>query len=72
MRPATYIKRELPEIRTIQPEGTYLLWLDCRRLGMNDKLLQQFLVNEAKVGLSTSISFGTGGEGFMRLIYSKK
>ncbi|WP_366910487.1 PatB family C-S lyase [Methylotenera sp.] len=64
---AVYIKRELPEIRIIQPEGTYLLWLDCRGLGMNDKRLQQFLVNEAKVGLSTGISFGTGGEGFMRM-----
>lgn len=63
----TYIKRELPEIRLIQPEGTYLLWLDCRGLGMNDKRLQQFLINEAKVGLSTGISFGAGGEGFMRM-----
>jgi cystathionine beta-lyase len=64
---AAYIERELPEIRMIQPEGTYLLWLDCRGLGMDDKRLHKFLINEAKLGLSTGISFGAGGAGFMRM-----
>ncbi len=63
----SYIRNELPEIGIIQPEGTYLIWLDCRGLGMCDLQLQQFLVNEAKVGLSAGISFGAGGEGFMRM-----
>ncbi len=51
----------------IEPEGTYLLWLDCRSLGMNDKQLKDFFVREAGVGLSPGSVFGEGGSGFMRM-----
>jgi cysteine-S-conjugate beta-lyase len=64
---ASYIERELPEIRMVNPEGTYLLWLDCRKLGMDDKELQQFFVHHAKVGMSPGVSFGVGGNGCMRM-----
>ena len=57
----------LPEIRLIEPEGTYLLWMDCRSLGMNDEELKHFFVQEASVGLSPGTVFGTGGSGFMRM-----
>jgi cystathionine beta-lyase len=62
-----YLKKNLPAIRLIQPQGTYLLWLDCRGLGMTDSKLEAFFVQEAKVGLNTGKSFGDGGSGFMRL-----
>lgn len=62
-----YLKKNLPSIRLIQPQGTYLLWLDCRELDMTDSQLEAFFVQEAKVGLNTGKSFGKGGSGFMRL-----
>ena len=62
-----YLKHHLPNIRLIQPQGTYLLWLDCRSLEMTDAQLEAFFVQEAKVGLNSGKSFGYGGSGFMRL-----
>lgn len=64
---AAYLARELPQIRLIQPEGSYLLWLDCRNLGMSDAQLNKFMIEQAKVGLSPGTAFGAGGQGFMRL-----
>lgn len=51
----------------IEPEGTYLVWLDFRALGLDGKALQTFLVHEAGVGLNAGYTFGPGGEGFARL-----
>lgn len=63
----TFIRRRVPQI-TVQPsQGTFLMWLDCRSLGLNDKALQAFLVEKAQVGLSAGINYGQGGEGFVRL-----
>lgn len=62
-----YVARRLPGMRASVPEGTYLLWLDCRGLGMADADLQAFLVGSAGVGMNPGPSFGTGGSGFMRL-----
>ncbi|MEJ1959441.1 MAG: hypothetical protein WDM70_08515 [Nitrosomonadales bacterium] len=62
-----YLSRHLPGIRLIEPEGTYLLWLDCRSLGMNDEALKHFFVQEAGVGLSPGTVFGMEGSGFMRM-----
>lgn len=62
-----YVAEHLPAIRLIQPEGTYLLWLDCRALGMNDGQLRDFFVHRAKLGINPGTVFGAGGSGFMRL-----
>jgi cystathionine beta-lyase len=62
-----YLAKHLPRIRLIQPEGTYLLWLDCRELGMSDAQLKDFFVHEARVGMNPGTVFGEGGSGFMRL-----
>jgi len=62
-----YLKKNIPAIRLIESQGTYLLWLDCRDLGMTDLQLEVFFVKEAKVGLNPGKSFGKGGSGFMRL-----
>lgn len=64
---ADYLLRELPQIRLIQPEGSYLLWLDCRPLGLSDAQLKHLMVQQAGVGLSPGAAFGDGGQGFMRL-----
>ena len=62
-----FLATHLPEIKIIQPEGTYLLWLDCRTLDMTDAQLKHFFIHEAGVGMSPGILFGNEGSGFMRL-----
>jgi cystathionine beta-lyase len=62
-----YIARHLPAIKVIHAEGTYLLWLDCRELGMGDAGLREFFVREARVGMNPGTAFGKCGSGFMRL-----
>lgn len=64
---AAYLAEQLPKIRLIAPEGTYLLWLDCRKLGMNDRELQDFFIGQAGLGLSPGALFGKQGSGFMRM-----
>ena len=60
-----FVKRELPGIRMAKPEGTYLGWLDCRELKLDDP--QEFLLKRARVALNDGRTFGTGGSGFVRL-----
>ena len=62
-----YCKKMIPEIIPVQPEATYMIWLDCRKLGMTGKELQHFFVNKAGVGMNEGSTFGPGGEGFMRM-----
>jgi cystathionine beta-lyase len=62
-----YLAEQLPMIRMIRPEATFLVWLDCRDLGMSDKELNEFFLKKARLGLNPGVMFGQGGEGFMRL-----
>jgi cystathionine beta-lyase len=62
-----YFRERIPKIKVIRPEGTYLVWLDCRELGMDPKSLKSFMIEEAKVGLNDGPKFGAGGEGFQRI-----
>ncbi|PHS25707.1 MAG: aminotransferase [Methylophaga sp.] len=55
------------KIKVITSQGTYLLWFDCRAMGLNDDDLKEFFVKQAKVGLNPGISFGEAGSGFMRM-----
>lgn len=64
---ANYLLKQLPKIKLISPEGTYLLWLDCRELGMTDAELKKFFVHQAGLGLSPGNLFGDAGSGFMRM-----
>jgi cystathionine beta-lyase len=62
-----FVSEHLPKIHAIVPEGTYLVWLDCRELGLNDAALKHFFIEEAGVGLSPGRLFGEAGSGFMRM-----
>lgn len=62
-----FVKKRIPKIKAYKSEGTYLVWLDCRGLNMNSDELNHFMIKNAKVGLNNGTSFGTGGEGFMRI-----
>lgn len=63
----TFLKQELPQITLIEPEGTYLIWLDFRALGMADEELDRFILQEAKLWLDQGSMFGPEGEGFQRI-----
>lgn len=66
-----FTRDRLPGIRVIEPQGTYLLWLDCRELcasrGWDDVALKRFCVERAKLGMNPGTVFGAGGSCFMRL-----
>ncbi len=64
---AEFLASRIPAIKLIQPEGTYLLWLDCRELGLTDGELRRFFIHQAKVGMNPGTVFGEGGSGFMRM-----
>lgn len=62
-----FLKQEIPQIKMIKPEATYMAWLDCREMKMNDKDLNKFFITQAGLGLSPGAQFGMGGKGFMRI-----
>lgn len=61
-----HAQRHWPNIRVMPPQAGFLLWLDCRPLGLDDADLSQAFIN-AGLGLSAGSSFGVEGSGFMRL-----
>ena len=62
-----YLQNNLPRIKAVKMEGTYLLWLDCRELGLSQKELVSFFINKVGLALNDGSKFGKGGEGFMRM-----
>ncbi len=58
---------DLTGVRLIEPEGTYLVWLDMRDLGMDDGDLARFMVHEVGLAPDYGFAFGAGGEGFQRI-----
>ena len=62
-----YCKNYIPQIKTYAPDATYLMWLDCRGLGLSDAELNKFMIEKAKLGLNDGNSFGRSLHGFMRL-----
>ena len=62
-----FVKNELPSVKYIEPEGTYLAWLDFNSLGLNDEGLKNLILNKAKIALDGGKLFGAGGEGFQRV-----
>lgn len=63
----TFIKQYIPQIEVIATQGTYLLWLDCRKLELDDDNLRQLFIEQAKVGLNPGYTFGETGSGYMRM-----
>lgn len=62
-----YINSNIRKIKVVKPEGTYLIWLDCRELGMTIEELKSFMLKKAKVAMDDGYLFGPGGEGFTRI-----
>ena len=57
----------LPEIHPVRPQASFLVWLDCRKLALEQKDLVDLFINKAGLALNDGAMFGPGGEGYMRL-----
>ena len=62
-----YLRENIPQIKVVIPEASFLIWLDCRALGLPQSELVSLFVNKAHLALNDGEMFGPGGSGFMRL-----
>ena len=62
-----FIAQRIPTLKFTEPESTYLLWVDCRGLGLTDEELTRFIQHDARLWLDMGSIFGKEGEGFIRL-----
>jgi len=62
-----YCRQHIPCLHPNRPEGTYLVWIDCRELGFDKDELHQFMIEKAKIALDDGFWFGDEYGGFMRL-----
>ena len=62
-----YLQKQIPQIKIIRPEASFLIWLDCRGLNLSQPELENFFIHKAKLGLNSGTMFGEEGAGFMRL-----
>lgn len=62
-----YCKKNIPQIKPLRPQASFLVWLDCRALGLSQENLVHLFVDEAHLALNDGSIFGKEGEGFMRL-----
>lgn len=62
-----FLKAHAPKIKAIRPQASFLVWLDCRDMGLTQDALNDFFVDKAHLALNNGIAFGKEGEGFMRL-----
>ena len=66
-RTKSFLAAHLPKVQIIEPEGTYLLWLDFRAYGLSDEALNEKIIREARLWLDDGPIFGAGGSGFQRI-----
>ena len=62
-----YLKRKLPKIKLIKPEGTYLIWLDFNEYNLSDSQIDDLINNKAKLWFDRGIIFGKSGEKYQRI-----
>lgn len=62
-----YLREHLPSIRLVEPQGTYLIWLDCVALGLDDDALNRLVIEKAGLWLDSGSMFGEEGKGFQRI-----
>lgn len=63
----SYCAENIPQIKPNIPDATYLVWLDCRDLGMDNETLRKFMIEKAGLGLNEGYTFGRSLNGYMRL-----
>jgi len=62
-----FLRNNIPQIKPMVPQASFLIWLDCSGMGMNTNQIQNFIINEAGLGLNKGTTFGPGGEYHLRL-----
>ena len=62
-----YVDRYLPMLKAIRPQASFLIWLDCRALGLSQAELERFFIDKAGLALNSGTMFGSQGQGFMRM-----
>ena len=62
-----FIEHNMPEVKLVEPEGTFLLWLDCRDLHISDHELDRLVIEKAKLWLDGGRMFGSCGSGYQRI-----
>lgn len=62
----SYIEKEISGIKVRRPEGTYLVWADCRKLGIKEERVREFLLDTCKIAVNDGEFFGKEGRGFVR------
>lgn len=62
-----FCTRRIPEIKPLRPQASFLVWMDCRSLGLNHTELVRLFVKKARLALNDGEMFGPGGEGYMRM-----
>lgn len=62
-----YIEANIPKIKALRPQASFLVWLDCRGLGLSHRELKDLFIDKARLALNDGAMFGQGGEGFMRI-----
>jgi cystathionine beta-lyase len=62
-----YMKEHIPGIVPVRPQASFLIWLDCRGLGLDHAGLIDLFVNRAHLAFNDGEAFGPGGEGHMRM-----
>lgn len=62
-----FIQEHAPKIKVMRPQASYLVWLDCREMGLSQEALNDFFVDKAHLALNDGSFFGKEGQGFMRL-----
>ena len=68
---AEYINTRIAPLHAVVPEATYLMWIDCRALGMSDDEMEQLFAHRAKVAFNPGSSFGSEGAGFVRMNFAE-
>lgn len=62
-----FLRERIPQIRAVRPQASFLMWLDCRKLGLGQDSLEDLFVDKAHLALNEGSMFGSEGTGFMRL-----
>lgn len=63
----SFINKKIPKLKVVKPEATYLVWIDCKSLGISSKEFSEKLLLEGKLRISDGSVYGKNGEGFIRI-----
>jgi cystathionine beta-lyase len=63
----SFCRERIPQIRPLRPQASFLVWLDCRKLGLDHDALTSLFIEKARLALNDGEMFNPGGKGFMRM-----